>query len=165
VARPDRIRIQLEPEPGSRFNCVGRASDGRQFMAFVTGAFDYDPVRGSQLLGIGPKRWMAVLHQFTSDGTHLATTTRLGGLDHRDGRLVAGDHASELIPELFHEAGIVDAQQCDISVGLFHVLQDGVLYGLVYEGAEDDEGEDGEHVMLEPNDIMFHPPWDGEYSS
>lgn len=50
----------------------------------------------------------------------------------------------------------------DINVGLFSVKDDGVTYGLIYE--EDDGEEDCEYVMLEPNDIMFHQPWDsGEY--
>jgi len=79
--------------------------------------------------------------------------------------VLAGDHAWEQLPALFQEAGIIDAHQCDISVCLFQVIQDGVLYGLVYERTEEDEEEGDEHVMLEPNDIMFHPPWDGEYSS
>jgi hypothetical protein len=42
-----------------------------------------------------------------------------------------------------------------------------VVHGLIYEPERWDEGyQVGDHVMLEPNDIMFHSPWDsGEYST
>jgi hypothetical protein len=54
-------------------------------------------------------------------------------------------------------------------VRLFSVEMDDVTHGLFYEQSEEDPepGEErGEWVMLEPRDIMFHPPWDsGEYST
>ena len=58
----------------------------------------------------------------------------------------------------------------DIRVRPFGVEIDGYFFGLVYKcvGAEDpdDPTATHEYVMLEPNDIMFHPPWDrGEYST
>lgn len=53
---------------------------------------------------------------------------------------------------------------CDIWVQPFAVQIDGVAHGLIYEQSEDGKGS--EWVMLEPQDIMFHPPWDsGEYST
>jgi hypothetical protein len=36
---PDRVRIPYEPCEGDRFQYVGTFGDGKQFMAFVTGAF------------------------------------------------------------------------------------------------------------------------------
>ncbi len=164
MARPDRVRIQQEPEPDDRFHYVGRSVDGKQFMAFVTGAFEFDPHHGGQRFD-GVKRWVAVLHLFAPDGSHLATSTRLGGFDQDEGRSVAGGKAWDQFRDLFQDAGITEAEQCDISVGLFQVVQDGVLYGLLYEGNNEGDVEGDEHVMLEPNDIMFHPPWDGTYSS
>ena len=58
-----------------------------------------------------------------------------------------------------------EAEPCDIYVKPFSAEIDGVLYELVYEsGVDEDEGD--EYVMLWPNDVMFHPPWDsGEYST
>ena len=42
-----------------------------------------------------------------------------------------------------------------------------MVHGLIYERERcDEDDDDHEWVMLEPNDIMFHPPWDsGEYST
>jgi hypothetical protein len=50
------------------------------------------------------------------------------------------------------------------------VERDGYFFGLVYECVDAEDPDDptatNEYVMLEPNDIMFHPPWDsGEYST
>jgi hypothetical protein len=58
----------------------------------------------------------------------------------------------------------------DIEVKTFGVSQDGYLFGLVYElnSFDDPANTEGSYecVMLQPNDIMFHPPWDsGEYST
>ena len=49
----------------------------------------------------------------------------------------------------------------------FSVVLDGVTHGLYYEHhVEPEEDDEGEWVMLEPRDIMFHPPCDsGEYST
>ena len=52
----------------------------------------------------------------------------------------------------------------------FGVEIDGYFFGLVYrcEDADDRDMPDAvcEHVTLEPNDAMFHPPWDrGEFST
>jgi hypothetical protein len=59
---------------------------------------------------------------------------------------------------------------CDIRVKPFGIEVDGYFFGLVYhldslEDADDPEAT-YEYVQLEPNDIMFHPPWDsGDYST
>jgi formate hydrogenlyase regulatory protein HycA len=163
MARPERLRIPHNPDPDGRFHHVGRAADGRQFIAFVTGAFQYDPAAHGQRWD-GEKTWQAVVHTFSADGTHLATTTRLGGHD-EDGRGVAGSKAWGQMGALFDELGLSHATLGDVWVAPFEVLQDGILYGLIYEVFEED-GERDEYVMLEPNDVMFHPPWDsGEFST
>jgi hypothetical protein len=63
-----------------------------------------------------------------------------------------------------------DSRPCDIEVKPFGLKIDDYLFGLIYrcEDADDpdDPGAVSEYVMLEPNDIMFHPAWDsGEYST
>jgi hypothetical protein len=54
-------------------------------------------------------------------------------------------------------------------VRLFSVEIDGITHGLFYEQSEEELKQDeknSEWVMLEPQDIMFHPPWDSsEYST
>lgn len=164
MGRPERLLIQHESDPDGRFHHVGRAADGRQFLAFVTGAFPYDAtIRGQRF--DGEKNWLAVVHTFGPDGEHLATHTRFGGSDARDGRMAAGASAWDQLGGLLSEVGLEGATLCNISVGLFEILRDGVLYGLIYEAYEDD-GDEQDHVMLEPNDVMFHPPWDsGQFST
>ena len=56
-----------------------------------------------------------------------------------------------------------DARFCDISIKPFRDEQDGFMFGLVLDEPEGDE--DVTSATLWPNDIMFHAPWDGEYST
>jgi len=163
MGRPDRLRIPHDPDPEGRFHHVGRTPDGRQFLAFVTGAFEYDPVAATQRWD-GEKKWLAVVHIFAPDGAHLGTETRLGGFDH-EGRLLAGSKAWDELGDLLAEVGLAGCLPGDINVAPFELVRDGVLYGLIYESYGDD-GEEHELVMLEPNDVMFHPPWDsGQFST
>jgi hypothetical protein len=58
----------------------------------------------------------------------------------------------------------------DIAVLAFRHEQDGYVFALAYERNSYDDPENPEAgyecVMLWPNDVMFHPPWDsGEYST
>jgi formate hydrogenlyase regulatory protein HycA len=67
-------------------------------------------------------------------------------------------------------AGLGEVEFCDIRVKPFRVTVGKVVHGLIYECVDaedsDDPGSTHEYVLLEPNDIMFHPPWDsGEYST
>ena len=68
-----------------------------------------------------------------------------------------------------HAAPLGLREPCDIQVRLFSVGSDEYLLGLVYACVDaedpDNPGAIEEWVMLEPNDIMFHPPWgSGSYS-
>ena len=55
----------------------------------------------------------------------------------------------------------------DIRVKRFRVEVEKIVHGLIYEcELHEEDGREIEWVMLQPNDIMFHPPWDsGEYST
>ena len=138
-------------------------------MAYVTGAF---PTRMKYYSGgdwQARKKWVAVVHQFDPAGNHIRTDTRLGGVD-LIGQQAAGDKAFAHLQDLYDEF-TVDGQPdfCDIWIRLFSIEIEDVTYGLFYEQSED-EPENGEErsdwVILEPRDIMFHPPWDsGEYST
>ncbi|HJT34156.1 MAG TPA: hypothetical protein VJ783_19065 [Pirellulales bacterium] len=171
MARPEKLRIPYEGPDDCRFDCVGRLQDGTQFMAFVTGAF---PTGLKHYLGEDAqfkKRWLAVLHQFDSDGNHIDSESRLGGFD-IEGRVVAGAKAFQQLQDMLSEfaAGRQPAL-CDIHVRLFSIEIDGITHGLFYEQSEEEPDAesgmaDSDWVMLEPLDMMFHPPWDsGEYSS
>jgi hypothetical protein len=169
LARPDVLRIAYEDDDDSRFNGVGRLPDGTQFMAFVTGAF---PTGMKYYLGDDwqtKKKWLAVIHRFDPDGHHIGSESQLGGLD-IEGRDVACDKALDHLTAMFHELCAGGRPEfCDVWVKPFSVEIDNVTHGLFYEQSEEEpeEGEErSEWVMLEPQDIMFHPPWDSsEYST
>jgi hypothetical protein len=169
MAKPDKLRIAYEDYDSGRFNCVGRLPDGTQFMAFVTGAF---PTGMKHYLGDDwqrRKKWLAVIQGFDADGNHMGSEAKLGPFD-IEGQQVAGDKAFAHLDQMF--AGLCGGgapEFRDIWVRLFSVEIDGVTHGLFYEQSEE-EPEPGEErcewVMLEPRDIMFHPPWDSsEYST
>jgi formate hydrogenlyase regulatory protein HycA len=136
-------------------------------MAYVTGAFPggikYPDTSGDWRR---QKRWLAVIHRFDAEGNHIGSESRLGGYD-IEGRDVAGQKAWEHLEEMLaalSEQGKLEFR--DIWARLFSVEIDGVIHGLFYEPFEDNPEIDSEAVMLEPNDIMFHPPWDsGAYST
>lgn len=163
MPRPEKVRIPYEAFEGGRFNAVGRLLDGTQFMAFVTGAF---PSGQDYYIGddwAQRKRWLAVVHRFDADGAHLGSESRIGGVE-ADGESAVA-RAFENLEDLLRILLDGEVPQLgDINVRLFSVVLDGVFHGLVYE---EDEGEEGhtEWVMLQPQDVMFHSPWDGEYSS
>lgn len=171
MAEPDRLLIQHEEFEGGRFTLVGRYGGGNQFMAFGTGAFPVDWHIGKyspeylRTRWAEHKRWYAVLHRFDPDGNHLGTEARLGGTT-AGGRDEAFERVDEELAGLLESLGPVEL--CDIRVRPFGVEIDGYFFGLVYTATSADDPDDpgNEYVMLEPNGIMFHPPWDtGNYST
>jgi hypothetical protein len=173
VTEPDRLLIPYEDFEYGRFNFVGRYGDGNQFMAFVTGAFPADwwsgkhPPEFLRNCWMWHKRWYAVLHRFDAAGNHMGTDAWSGGTT-ADGQTEAIERARGKLDELLATLG--ERRPGDIAVRPFGVEIDGYFFGLVYKcvDAEDPDNPEAkdEYVMLEPNDIMFHPPWDsGEYST
>lgn len=127
-------------------------------MASATGTFTLRDIEA-------PKRWLAVLHLFEPDGTHRRTEVDCSVF------CSEGDAAIEQVNAIF-EARLIDlvlnhgAVKGDIWVKPFEVEIDGLVHGLIYERDDDDPDDPSEWVILEPRDIMFHPPWDsGEYST
>jgi hypothetical protein len=169
VARPDKLRIPYQDYDYGDFNCVGRLPDGTQFMAFFTGAF---PTGMEYYLGNDwqyKKQWLAVVHRFDVDGNHIGSESRLGAFD-IEGWEAACTKASDHLRRMFEDLCTGGRPEfCDIWVRLFSIELDGVTHGLFYEQSEEEpapgEEQDG-WVMLQPRDIMFHPPWDsGDYST
>jgi formate hydrogenlyase regulatory protein HycA len=171
VAAPEKLRIPHDPY---RFEYVGRFDGDKQFMAFVTGAMPHASWKGelpadSEMRGPADyyakhKGWYAVIHRFDAVGNHLGSEVRLGGKD-EEGRDVAGDKAWDQLNEIARPMGPVVFG--DILVRPFALEIDGVLFGLIYESYVDEaDGSFREYVMLQPNDVMVHPPWEsGEYST
>jgi hypothetical protein len=108
-----------------------------------------------------------VLHRFDAAGNHLGTEAHSGGTT-ADGEGLAIKRADKELVKLLRLLG--PCEPSDIRVKPFGVEFDGYFFGLVYQlNSYDDPANPGgtyECVMLEPNDVMFHPPWDsGEYST
>jgi hypothetical protein len=173
VAEPDRLLISYEDFEFGRFNLIGRYGGDKQFMAFVTGAFPSDwwsgnrPPEYLRTRWAEHKRWYAVVHRFDLIGAHLGTDVFSGGTT-ESGEEQAIQRADTELMKLLASLGQVE--RGDIRVQPFRVEIDGYLFGLIYECVDAENPEDpaatNEYLMLEPNDIMFHPPWDsGEYST
>jgi formate hydrogenlyase regulatory protein HycA len=173
MAEPDRLRIPYEDFQCARFDLVGSYGNGNQYMAFLTGAFPVDWHIGkysSEYIRTRwdeHKQWYAVLHRFDADGNHLGTEARSGGTT-ADGEREAIKRADKELTRMLNSLG--SRETCDVWVRPFGVEIDGYLFGLIYNCVDaedpDDPGATVEYVMLEPNGIMFHAPWDsGEYST
>jgi hypothetical protein len=163
---PEKVRIPYEDFEGARFQNIGRADDGTQFMAFVTGAFiGKDRYPSSQVDLESIETWNAVIHRFDPDGNHIGSEAKRGGygLD----RDAPGEEAWEHLQSMWNELGIENPHFCDIYIKLFSVEIDDVDYALEYTCEVDEyDGKEYEDVMLWPQDLMFHEPWDsGSYSS
>ncbi|HVC97346.1 MAG TPA: hypothetical protein VND64_26935 [Pirellulales bacterium] len=163
----------LIPHDDFDFEFVGRYADSNQYMAFVTGAFPVDWISGTRppdefwTLWPTKKRWYAALHRFDCDGNHLGTDVRFGGTT-ADGEEYAIEQARGKLVELLGSLGPRTPQA--IRVRPFGATVDGCFFGLVYEHFEmpdeDDRRGTYDHFMLEPNLIVFDPPWDsGNYST
>jgi hypothetical protein len=172
VAEPELLRIPYFADD-ERFGLVGQYGEGNQFMAFVTGAMPKDwwsgnrPPEYLRTRWAEHKRWYAVLHRFGPGGEHLGTEARSGGTT-AEGEAEAIDRADRELAAML--SSVTPFRPCDIRVRPFAVEIDGYFFGLVYKcvdaEAPNDPSVKDEYVMLEPNDIMFHPPWDsGEYST
>jgi len=162
--KPEKLRIPLDD---GRFDCVGCLGDGTQFMAFGTGCFpDGYRLKSDNEDWRKIKRWIAVLHLFDSDGNHLRSGSKLGGYDIEGWHEACGKVDVEL-RKMLVPLREKQPKLCNIYVRLFSVVLDGVTHGLFYtHHVAPEEDYEGEWVMLEPRDIMFHPPWDsGEYST
>jgi hypothetical protein len=155
--------IQYEDYDFGRFHRVGRYGAGNQFVAFLTFAdpksyYQEEPTADGQILFRPYTNCFAVLHRFSPDGDHIGSDiVRVEGTQGSEAR----DWAT--LDQMM--AGLGEVEFCDIRVRLFSTEAHGVKHGLFYEHPVED-GWESEWVLLQPNDIMFSPPWDsGEYST
>jgi len=165
VAAPDNLLIQYEDFEYGRFTHVGRTDDRIQFMGYVTYAspkFYHTQERTpeGQVIVRENTNCFAVLHRFDTAGRHLGTD-----VERVNGTRDSGERDWAKLEEMI--AGLGGVNFGDIRVRPFRVEVGGVVHGLIYECQRwVEDGEEHEYVMLEPNDIMFHPPWDsGDYST
>ena len=155
---PDLITIVNEPDPGDRFYYVGVEADGNQFMAFITGAFPNNEYPKREEDAAEMQRWYAVMHHFDAAGNHLKTDVYFAGTAADDEEEVA-ERALDKLGDML--TSLRKPKQKPILVKLFSHADGDYLFGLFYE----QYGADSDAVVLQPNDVMFHEPWDGEYST
>ncbi|MBX9585559.1 MAG: hypothetical protein K2X87_35070 [Gemmataceae bacterium] len=168
MAAPDTLLIPYEDSDSGRFTHVGRYDGGNQFPGYVA----YAPPKfyhteeitlDGQVIYREHTNCFAVLHRFDATGRHLASD-----IERVAGTRTSGEQDWAKLDGMI--AGLGPTEFCDIRVKPFRLEVDGVAHGLIYECVDaedpDDPAATDEYVMLEPNDIMFHPPWDsGEYST
>jgi formate hydrogenlyase regulatory protein HycA len=162
------LLIPYEDFEGGRFTHVGRYGAGEQFMGYVTYAYPKF-YHTEETTPDGQDFWrqhincFAVLHRFDAVGRHLGTD-----VEAVEGTPDSGQRDWAKLEQMI--AGLAPVEFCDIRVKPFRVEVGKIVHGLIYECVDAEDPDDPnatvEYVMLEPNDIMFHPPWDsGEYST
>lgn len=144
---PVKVRIPCEPDWG-RFPFCGSLDDGTLFMAFTTG----ERAEGEE------RRWVAVVHQFDADGTHLRSESRIGGHD-GIGIDVACERADAELSRMVAPILPRVRQVGDVFIRPFEVVLNGVRHGLVYDDRY-------EAAVFHPRDVWFYFPWDtGDYDT
>ena len=129
-------------------------------MAFVTGAFPRNQYPHPDHEWQTTKRWYSVIHCFDRDGNHLRTDAWNAGSEADDRQRVMEAAVSRLDEMV---TGLRSPKKCRIRVRPFSHLDGEYVFGLFLETSPTDP--ENEWAMLQPNDVMFHPPWSGEYSS
>ena len=150
MTTPDTIPVAYEE--GYYTTHIGRCADGAQFMAFVVATLP-TPLPADWKRH---KRLYAVLHTFEPSGEHRSTEAWLAGVTGQ-GEASACDRAAARRDEMVAALGRVEL--CDVRVKLFSVRVDGHEFGLV----DTSDARLGPRVTLVPNDLSFHPPWDGTF--
>lgn len=166
MTQPEKVLI---PHDDYRFKSVGRFPDGRQFMAFVTGAYPGEhrhvPENWQDV-----KQWIAFIHIFDADGNHLTTDAQTSELEARlipfaqeEPHLRA--KIDTMRTDLLRDYKIDDNYFCDICIRPFRTVIDDIYYEFVYVRREDGD-KIYEQMALWPNDVVFYPPWnDGRYDT
>ena len=163
---PTRIPIARIEE--YRTHYVGSKASGGGFMAFVTA--NVGPLNFAVLSGDGwqnRKKIFSVIHHFDSNGKHVNSDIETHGTV-ADGPDV-DDAAWATLERKLGEMG--DVTYSDIAIEGFRVEHDDCTFGLLTteECGMFDEKEDHEsmryRVHLLPNDLLFYPPWTGEYDT
>ena len=158
---PDAVLVPSEPDPEDRFYCVGVDQDGNQFMGFVTGAYPANEYPKKDEDWRPLQRWYSVMHTFDAEGKHLSTTAWCAGTSADEDRGAVAERAHDHLRELF--SAIRRPSKRAIRVLPFSYADESYVFGLFIEDDGDEPGE--RTAMLQPNDVMFDEPWDGEYST
>jgi len=139
MPHPDLIPIAYEPD--SRTAYIGRHGDG-QVLADIVGDPDWFNPQFQHTFTV-------VMHFFDHDGNHTDSQFRTGIEDAR--------RAETYLVERLHS--LQGWSYGEIAIRLFNFEAHGRVWGMM------DRGQDSDWVDLEPEDLGFHEPWDGSYST
>lgn len=104
------------------------------------------------------KHWYAILHTFDSKGNHLETKAeRIGATADGEGEVL--DRAEKVMMSYIESLDSV--KYGNIAIKLFDVIVDGHKFGMVDSSSE----EYGDQTSMEPGDLVFYPPWTGDYDT
>jgi hypothetical protein len=136
---------------------IGTTKSGDQFWAQVVANFS--PASGEVSEDWqSRKAWYAVLHTFARDGTHLATVgERIGTTSQGEAQIL--QKAKQRMDELIAEQGPIKFGR--IAIRLFQASINDCMFGLVDTSTE----EWGDSVTMQPADLVFYPPWTGDYDT
>lgn len=156
---PDLIPVKRHLHEHSGTKYIGQYAKGNQFWGRVVADFrapssDADASDDWE----SRKRWYAILHKFDSNGNHLGTDYKFTGTT-ADGEVDVWDLAKSHMDNFISSLGPV--RYGDISIKLFKVEIDGTAFGMIDTSTE----EWGDAVTMEPGDLVFNPPWDGQYDT
>lgn len=149
--------IPIRREEGYHTHYLGRYGRDKQFLGFVVATLPEGrlPENWPEM-----KRWYAVLHLFDFSGQHLETRHVYAGTT-ADGEAQVTKRAMKALGNMLMDLGSWRYART-IKVKLFQTVIDGATFGLV---DTTDPSEGYERVDLLPNDLVFFPPWTGEYDT
>lgn len=104
------------------------------------------------------KIWYAILHTFDSAGNHIETKTEKIGAT-ADGESGVLDRAEKVMMSYIDSLDSV--KYGNIAIRLFDVIVDGHKFGMLDSSSE----EYGDQTSMEPGDLVFYPPWTGDYDT
>jgi hypothetical protein len=164
---PRRLPIQRFEDYETHY--IGSKPGGGYFMAFVTS--NIDPLNWGLLIGDGwerRKKWFSVVHHFDANGRHTKSDITTHGTS-ADGEKAVAEKAWQALDAKLKALGKVTLG--DIAVERFRVEHDGCVFGLLTNeesglfDPEEQEPDSRYHIHLLPNDLLFYPPWNGEYDT
>ena len=167
LSPPPRIPIRREEEYYTHY--IGSKASGGYFMGFVTanvGPLNYAVLSGEDWMD--RKKIFSVVHHFDADGKHAGSDIQTHGTV-ADGEEAVAEKAWSALAVKLNALGEITLG--DIAVQRFRTEHDGCVFGLLTTeecgmfDPEEDEEAMRHTVHLLPNDLVFYPPWTGEYDT
>lgn len=154
---PELIPVNHDEEDFGYARFIGTFGDGKQFWGRVAAQFEM-PSENDDSAWEKRKRWYGILHTFDANGKHLDTKCKFTGTT-ADGEVEACDRGLKFMQSELKK--LEPLKYGDIKIALFKVEIDGFIFGLV----DSSDHDWGDTATMEPGDLVFYPPWDGNYDT